>query len=121
MAHDGQDATMADSIVLPDLLTLTRGAVAPAEAVLAKATERMRALLSVEGRVSGARLEQHQTAAHGLAWLATYVESLRQMQAWADRYAFPFGGIGASNTDGDWWHCVPPAPSPSAVPCVRSW
>ena len=87
MAHDGQDATMADSIVLPDLLTLTRGAVAPAEAVLAKATERMRALLSVEGRVSGARLEQHQTAAHGLAWLATYVESLRQMQAWAERLA----------------------------------
>jgi (2S)-methylsuccinyl-CoA dehydrogenase len=41
--------------------------------------------LSVDGRVSGALLEENQTAAHGLAWLATYVESLRQMQAWAER------------------------------------
>jgi (2S)-methylsuccinyl-CoA dehydrogenase len=41
--------------------------------------------LSVDGRISGALLEANQTAAHGLAWLATYVESLRQMHAWAER------------------------------------
>jgi hypothetical protein len=35
--------------------------------------------------VSRALLEANQTATHGLAWLATYVESLRQMQAWAKR------------------------------------
>ena len=29
-------------------------------------------------------MEENQTAAHGLAWLATYVESLRQMQKWAE-------------------------------------
>ena len=84
MPRDGQ--TIADDgVILPDLLDLTSAAVAPAEALLATATERLRAELSVDGRISGALLEANQTAAHGLAWLATYVEALRQMQAWAER------------------------------------
>ena len=75
-----------DSAILPDLLALTGAAVAPAEALLATATERLRAELSVGWpRPPGALLEANQTAAHGLAWLATYVESLRQMHAWAER------------------------------------
>ena len=36
-------------------------------------------------RISGALVEAHQTAAHGLAWLATYAQSLQEMQAWAER------------------------------------
>jgi (2S)-methylsuccinyl-CoA dehydrogenase len=84
MPRDGQ--TIADTpVILPDLLTLTRAAVAPAKALLATATERLRSELTENGRISGALLEANQTAAHGLAWLATYVEALRQMQAWAER------------------------------------
>jgi (2S)-methylsuccinyl-CoA dehydrogenase len=83
MPRDGQ--TIPTTVILPDLLALTGAAVAPAEALLATATERLRAELSVDGRVSGKLLEENQTAAHGLAWLATYVESLRQMHAWAER------------------------------------
>jgi (2S)-methylsuccinyl-CoA dehydrogenase len=30
-------------------------------------------------------MEQHQAAAHGLSWLATYQESMRQMQNWATK------------------------------------
>ncbi len=30
-------------------------------------------------------IEQNQTAVHGLSWVATYVEGLRQMLAWAER------------------------------------
>ncbi|RFP87822.1 acyl-CoA dehydrogenase [Rhodobacteraceae bacterium 63075] len=82
---DGQDIKMPDAIILPDLLKLTRAAVAPAEALLEKAISRLREELSEEGRISGRLIEENQTAAHGLAWLATYVESLRQMQAWAER------------------------------------
>ena len=85
MAHDGQDAAMANTIILDGLLTLTGAAIAPAEAVLTTAKDKLRALVTVDGRVSGGAIEAHQTAAHGLAWLATYVESLRQMQAWATR------------------------------------
>jgi len=83
MAHDGQDIAMAESIILDDLLNLTGEAVAPAESVLEKAKSALRDKVTVNGRVSGGLVETHQTAAHGLAWLATYVESLRQMQNWA--------------------------------------
>ncbi|MEM1303156.1 MAG: acyl-CoA dehydrogenase family protein, partial [Pseudomonadota bacterium] len=38
-----------------------------------------------DGRVSTGLVDANQTAAHGLAWLATYNESLRQMQAWAEK------------------------------------
>ena len=83
MAHDGQMLTATP--VLSNLLQLTGEAVAPVEALLEKAKTRVRDMVSDSGRVSGKLLEQHQTAAHGLAWLATYTESLRQMQGWAER------------------------------------
>ncbi|WP_235857716.1 acyl-CoA dehydrogenase family protein [Marimonas lutisalis] len=76
---------MTDTVLLPDLLSLTAAAVAPAEAVLDKATTAVRGMVSADGRVSAGLLEANQGAAHGLAWLATYVESLRQMQNWAER------------------------------------
>ncbi|MCL4160982.1 UNVERIFIED_CONTAM: hypothetical protein GTU68_025369, partial [Idotea baltica] len=41
--------------------------------------------VSEDGCVSNALVEQNQTAAHGLAWLATYAQALRQMHAWAVR------------------------------------
>ncbi|MBF9050841.1 acyl-CoA dehydrogenase [Roseobacter sp. HKCCD9010] len=87
MPDDGQPMTenATQTVLLPDLLTLTGEAIPPVEALLATATDRVRELVSAEGRVSGAALEAHQTAAHGLAWLATYVESLRQMQGWAQK------------------------------------
>ncbi|CUH82908.1 acyl-CoA dehydrogenase family protein [Thalassovita mediterranea] len=85
MAHDGQDLTMTQSALLPDLLKLTGAAVAPVENLLETATARVRETVSKDGRVSGALLEENQTAAHGLAWLATYAFSLKQMQAWAEK------------------------------------
>ncbi len=85
MAHDGQDIAMAKPIILGDLLTLTGASIAPVETLFQAAKANIRQLVSVDGRVSGAAIEAHQSAAHGLAWLATYTESLRQMQHWATR------------------------------------
>ncbi len=85
MAHDGQDMTeMTTAAILPDLLALTRAAVPAVEAVFERARESVRAMVVADGRVSGALIEAHQTAAHGLAWLATYHQSLAQMQRWAE-------------------------------------
>jgi (2S)-methylsuccinyl-CoA dehydrogenase len=83
MPHDGQD--MPASALLSGLTGLVEQALAPAGTLLAAATERLRETVTVGGKISAAALEQHQRMAHGLAWLATYVESLRQMQAWAAR------------------------------------
>ena len=84
MPHDGQNPSLQKPIVMDDLLQLTKAALTPVDAVLARAKECVRELVSIDGRVSGAEIEAHQTAAHGLAWLATYAQSLRQMQAWAE-------------------------------------
>ena len=84
MAHDGQDIAMTHVVILPDLLSRTGAALAPVEKLFDKAKDRVRARVSEAGKVSGALIEAEQTAAHGLAWLATYVESLRQMQKWAE-------------------------------------
>jgi (2S)-methylsuccinyl-CoA dehydrogenase len=83
MAHDGQDLSNVAPVLLDNLLTLTEAAVAPVDAIVSMARDRLRTKLSVDGRVSSTLVEQNQTAAHGLAWLATYAEALRQMQKWA--------------------------------------
>ncbi|WP_371156850.1 acyl-CoA dehydrogenase family protein [Jannaschia sp. 2305UL9-9] len=88
MPHDGQampTAETAAGIVLPDLLRLTAAAVAAVDAVVAKAKTALSEKVTVDGRVSGARIEAEQTAAHGFAWLATYGQALSQMQHWAER------------------------------------
>jgi (2S)-methylsuccinyl-CoA dehydrogenase len=83
MAHDGAD--LPDAVILPDLLALTGDALPQVEAVLAEATEALRTKVAPGGKVSAPALEDHQFAAHALSWLATYVEALRQMRAWAER------------------------------------
>ena len=76
---------MTATPVLDDLITLTAKALPPVQTLLETARAKVLNLVSEDGRVSGARVEEHQTAAHGLAWLATYVQSLQQMQNWAER------------------------------------
>jgi (2S)-methylsuccinyl-CoA dehydrogenase len=85
MAHDGQ--TLTPSPLLADLTTLTATALPQVEALFDAGRESLRARVTVAGKVSSAAMEEHQFAAHTLAWLATYTESLRQMQAWALRLA----------------------------------
>ena len=82
MAHDGADMP---NVILPELLALTEAALPPVETLLDEATKALRSTVTRDGRVSGAALEQNQFAAHALSWLATYVESLRQMRGWAGR------------------------------------
>jgi (2S)-methylsuccinyl-CoA dehydrogenase len=83
MPHDGQ--TPPYPALLPDLADLTAAALAPVAVVLATARERLRAAVTRDGRVAAEALERQQTAAHGLAWLATYVEALEQLRAWSLR------------------------------------
>jgi (2S)-methylsuccinyl-CoA dehydrogenase len=69
----------------PDLVSLTREAAGAAADLLAEATRRVRAVVSADGRVSAAKLEKEQHAAHGLAWLATYAEALRELATYTER------------------------------------
>jgi (2S)-methylsuccinyl-CoA dehydrogenase len=68
-----------------DLLARSREATEAMAGLVAEATRRVRALVVAEGRLSPERLETHQHAAHGLAWLATYAEAVRELGAYAER------------------------------------
>jgi (2S)-methylsuccinyl-CoA dehydrogenase len=57
--------------------------VAAADRLLARATDAVRTQVAPHGTMDPTLLEREQRAVHGLAWLATYVEALRQMQRWA--------------------------------------
>lgn len=68
---------------VPHLLARCEEAVFASEGMLVAAKDSVRDLVSRDGRVDPAALEREQRAVHGLAWLATYVEALRQMLRWA--------------------------------------
>ncbi|MEM1314871.1 MAG: acyl-CoA dehydrogenase, partial [Pseudomonadota bacterium] len=69
--------------LLPNLMEMCAASVAAADALFAEARRAVAAEVMVDGRPSGRKLEEGQFGAHGLSWVATYVESLRQMLAWA--------------------------------------
>jgi (2S)-methylsuccinyl-CoA dehydrogenase len=69
------------------LLASTAQAVSAVEALLAEATASLRTRLAPDGKLLSSALDRDQHAAHCLAWLATYVESVRQLGAYAKRMA----------------------------------
>jgi (2S)-methylsuccinyl-CoA dehydrogenase len=83
MAHDGQ--TMTQSPLLTDVLALTAATLPEVEALFAAARDGLRSEVTIAGKLSAAALDQNQHQAHALAWLATYLEGLRQLRAWAGR------------------------------------
>ena len=87
MALDGQNAAMQTEnyIVMPDLMATTQQALESLDTLFEVAKGTVKSLVSKDGRVSSGLMEQHQAAAHGLSWLATYHESMRQMQNWATK------------------------------------
>ena len=72
----------AHKVAFDDLARQAQGAV---ETLLARATAAVQPVVSRDGRLDAAALEAEQHAVHGLAWLATYVEAVRQLAAYAER------------------------------------
>jgi len=82
---DGQDLSTTPSRgpLLPDALRLTAAALVEIDAYLTRAKSALAERVCVGGRIQSDALEVHQTAAHGLAWAATYVQALHELDAWA--------------------------------------
>ncbi len=74
----------AERLSPPSLIDQAASVIFAAESLLDAAKRAVRDRVSDRGKVSAAKLETHQTAAHGLAWAATYVEALRQFRTWAE-------------------------------------
>ncbi len=77
--------TQIDAIppLLADLPAACAAAEAAVRSLLDAARDRLGARMG-GGRVSNRALEAEQSAAHALAWLATYAESLTRMRDWAE-------------------------------------
>ncbi len=76
---------MSVAAVKNELLDLAQAATAALDALLSDAVQKVRARVVVEGHVVNRLLDREQRATHGLAWLGTYVEAVRQLAAYADR------------------------------------
>ncbi len=75
------------------LLALAREATLAAETILRDATAAVRARVRIDTHTVERLFEREQRATHGLAWLATYVEGIRQVTAFAER-AHHAGALG---------------------------
>ena len=68
-----------------DLIPLLAEGAEAAAALRASAVEGVAAKVSTGGKIDADALEREQHAAHGLAWIATYVEALQQLANYAKR------------------------------------
>ena len=72
---------------IQDLPELARAAADGLDALLADAVAKVRERISAKGKPAGQGADRDQRATHGLAWLATYVEAVRQLASYAERMA----------------------------------
>ena len=70
---------------VPDLVSVAHEAAGALDAILADAINKVRARVSAEGGIAARLFDREQRATHGLAWLATYAEAVRQLAAYAGR------------------------------------
>src|SRR5450631_3646237 len=68
-----------------ELLAHFDAAAAATDSLLFDAVRAVRDLVSVEGRLSSALIDREQRAVHGLAWLATYAQAVRELVAYSHR------------------------------------
>jgi (2S)-methylsuccinyl-CoA dehydrogenase len=69
----------------PTVIAALGDAVAAVEALFVDARRAVADRVTIEGRPVARVLDREQRASHGLAWLATYVEAIRQLSAYAQR------------------------------------
>ncbi len=80
-----------------DLNTAAQAAVRSADAFVAEASRRVRALVTENGRLSPPLVDREQHTAHALAWAATYAAALRELAAYAGRMTVE-GRLGETET-----------------------
>ncbi|MHA1573964.1 MAG: acyl-CoA dehydrogenase family protein [Alphaproteobacteria bacterium] len=70
-----------------ELIPLLEGAALAAKDLNAKAIEAVKAKVAPGGNIDNAALERDEHVAHGLAWIATYVEGIQQLADYSKRMA----------------------------------
>jgi (2S)-methylsuccinyl-CoA dehydrogenase len=78
---------MSDGVVISDLRATVRQAASDAEAYFLDLRRAVAATVAPGGKVDRRKIDEEQRATHGLAWVLTYVETLKETANWADRIA----------------------------------
>lgn len=73
------------TVLLPNLIPTCATALECLRGLHAAAKDAVTAMVSKDGKIDSALFEANQEAAHGYAWLSTYVAALEQMLEWAKR------------------------------------
>ena len=76
---------MADGVIISDLQATLRQAAQDAEAYFLDLRAAVAATVAPGGKVDRRKIDEEQRATHGLAWVLTYVETLKETAHWADR------------------------------------
>jgi (2S)-methylsuccinyl-CoA dehydrogenase len=76
---------MADGVVISDLKATLRQAALDAEAYFNDLRRSVALRVAPGGKVDRRKIDEEQRATHGLAWVLTYVETLKETANWADR------------------------------------
>jgi (2S)-methylsuccinyl-CoA dehydrogenase len=80
-------ATVTEKPPRREVIAMLGDAVAAMDALLADARRAVGERVAVDGQVVSRRFDSEQRATHGLAWLATYVEAIRQLAHYAQALA----------------------------------
>jgi (2S)-methylsuccinyl-CoA dehydrogenase len=70
---------------IPNLIPLLDSVAEAATTLRDRSVEAVRGTVTHAGKIDADALEREQRAAHGLAWIATYAEALRQVASYAHR------------------------------------
>ena len=79
------ESEMATTVCVANLVSHLDQAATAVETILAKAKARVAAIVMPGGKINSRLLDEEQHAAHGLAWLATYAATLRELANFAGR------------------------------------
>jgi len=76
---------MADGVIISDLKATLRQAASDAEAYFHDLRRSVALRVAPGGKIDRKKIDEEQRATHGLAWVLTYVETLKETANWADR------------------------------------
>ena len=76
---------MSDGVVIANLLATIRQAAQDAEGYFLDLRKSVAAVVAPGGKVDRKKIDEEQRATHGLAWVLTYVETLKETANWAER------------------------------------
>ncbi len=82
---EGTSEARSDALVIDNLLGLMSQAADAADVYFQAARKSVAALVAPAGKVDRKLMDVEQRATHGLGWVLSYVETLRQVTLWGER------------------------------------